>query len=1145
MREPSITPLVQPQGVRFLRSINIARDFTDPGALQSYVLTPFAQDTLTRLSAAFGSRSTQRAWRITGDFGSGKSSFALLLARLCADGPAALPKPIQGRIPQDSSKWPRLMPVLISGTREPLSCSIVRSLYQTVKAQRRSGPTPAILVRLESLNEAASRGSVPDQLVLEALSAVVDYVRATDKASGVLLILDELGKSLEFAALYPGRQDILLLQQIAEIASGSGTSPIVVVGLLHQGFSAYSESLSQPAQREWEKVAGRYDEILFHQPLEQIAHLVAESLQVQTTRLSAQLVERTQSEMDATVDLGWFGASVNKKELRQLAPRLFPLHPTVIPAAVRLFRRFGQNERSLFSLLLSNEPHGIQDFSIGSESKDGFYGLPHLFDYTRSTFGYKLGLQSYRSHWNLIESMVAGFQGEAIDFDLMKAVGLLSLLDAPSLAATVDSLTVALNKPANQARKIREALAKLEHKRHVLYSRGRDRVYCLWPNTSVNLETAYADAQNALPPPRSVGRLLREFLAPRPLVARRHYVQTGNLRHFSVEYVPVEELAQTLGADFVEATDGRIVVAMCETQEQRSECLELACSPELAKRPWLLFAVPEPLGSLRGLVHEVQKWQWIANNTPELAHDTYAAEEVSRQVQGAHVALHNTLLQYIGVGTVGQDLGLKWFASGQDLSIRDGRELLHRISDICDSVYCDAPRIHNELVNRRQLSSAAAAARLRLIERLLEHPESARLGMGEQKKPPEMSMYLSVLRRANLHRSSPQGWELTRPSGGDDVCNVGRALDKLKDLLSLHEGQRIRVSDLSAQLRLPPFGIRDGLFYLLFAVFVKIYDQEVALYEDGGFIPSVSGGEFQRMVKAPESFEAQFYRIDPARTELYKRLASILLLSRADRRDLDLLDVVKPLCELVANLPAFAIKTKTLPKTAQEIRACLIGAKEPGRLLFEDLPAALNCPIDERASRTVISRYVARLKESLDDLQAAYPSLLVSVERCLGQEFSLFARNQEGRRELQDRAQALLPAVREPRLKAFLLRLTDESLEHAAWIESIASFVSDIPPAKWTDEAFERFVVELGQLALTFKRTEAVLFSRRKSSEPAMRLAITQTDGSERERVFHIPSQTPEVKALERQFSEWLRASPSDRLPVALKVIWGKLGDSN
>ena len=43
--------------------------------------------------------------------------------------------------------------------------------------------------------------------------------------------------------MYPDRQDIYLLQQLAEAASRSDDIPFFVLGLLHQGFNAYADRL--------------------------------------------------------------------------------------------------------------------------------------------------------------------------------------------------------------------------------------------------------------------------------------------------------------------------------------------------------------------------------------------------------------------------------------------------------------------------------------------------------------------------------------------------------------------------------------------------------------------------------------------------------------------------------------------------------------------------------------------------------------------------------------------------------------------------------------------------------------------------------------------------------------------------------------
>ena len=182
-----------------------------------------------------------------------------------------------------------------------------------------------------------------------------------------------------------------------------------VVSLLHQGFNAYADQLNQSAQREWEKVAGRFEEIVFDQPVEQIANLIASALNVRTAEIPKLQSFELRQAMERTIGLGWFG-SAPAKSLSDLATRLYPLHPTVPPILIRAFRRFGQNERSLFSFLVSRQPFGLQAFSGKRLYEGDLYRLHDFYDYVRTNFGHRIAAQSYRSHWNLIDSVIEKFR---------------------------------------------------------------------------------------------------------------------------------------------------------------------------------------------------------------------------------------------------------------------------------------------------------------------------------------------------------------------------------------------------------------------------------------------------------------------------------------------------------------------------------------------------------------------------------------------------------------------------------------------------------------------------------------------------------------------------------------------------------------
>jgi hypothetical protein len=176
------------------------------------------------------------------------------------------------------------------------------------------------------------------------------------------------------------------------------------MGILHQGFDAYAENLDPTAQREWEKVAGRFEELLFNQPLDQIAELIAAALRVRVATLPAFARDEARSGLDVAMRLGLFGRNLPNRRRDNLASRIYPLHGTTVPAVVRAFSRFGQNERSLFSFLLSDEPFSLQSFSHRAIERGGTYRMPDFYDYMRVNFGYRLSMQSYRSHWTQIRT---------------------------------------------------------------------------------------------------------------------------------------------------------------------------------------------------------------------------------------------------------------------------------------------------------------------------------------------------------------------------------------------------------------------------------------------------------------------------------------------------------------------------------------------------------------------------------------------------------------------------------------------------------------------------------------------------------------------------------------------------------------------
>ena len=1131
---------------RYLRSAQLERDFHDPSALSGYCVTPETSKNLKRLSRSFRSESSQRAWRITGDFGSGKSSFALVLANLLSRTTKDLPtqiRPLRNDLDLPSNA-PKLLPVLITGARESLSQAVLRALSSALSE---SADGRLKMPAMQQLQDLAKQPDVEDRVVVSSIEKTASELVEKTHFGGIVLIIDELGKFLEYAALHPEKQDVYFLQALSESATRSKTSPFTVIGLLHQGFAVYADKLSDSSQKEWEKVAGRFEEIVFNQPLNQVALLLFNALKVDENRIPRGWKTEVKDTMSEVVDLGLYGPDAAKTALQKLAPGLYPLHPTVLPILTKFFRRFGQNERSLFSFLLSSEPFALKDFSNQPATIYSIYRLSNFYDFAAQNFGHRLSSQSFRSHWNHIDAIIRSATEEPDTIqNILKTIGILNVVESNELIPTKELISIALGVPKD----LDEDLTTLT-KRGLLFNRGR-RGYSLWPHTSVNLEQAYQEATESTPGTTPIAEVARARLDVRPVVARRHYIETGNLRHCTVQYMTVSEFVAACKNESLEhkhPADGLIILVLCESGDEQAEATKAAA--KIAGNEQLLIAISPSLDVLNGISQDLERWHWIERHTPELKDDRFAATEVSRQIVTIAHVLDARLEDYIGFRKPqpsDSKYKITWYCDGKEItSLNRGEALQSFLSNHFDHLFPDAPKISNELINRQAISSAAAAARQQLFKRVLNNAGEPFLGLPEDKAPPEKSMYLSVLAASNIHIEAKEHWTLVVPEEGDDTdpLSVSPSLNQVISILDQQPDAKVRVDLIRDELRSPPYGVRDGLIPVFLSVALKIFDAELAVYEDGVFQPEIEENLMMRLSKRPETFEFQLCRLNGFRKDLLEEFAAILKSESATQSTL--LSVVRPLCLFIDQLPDYSKQTENVSPEAIALRSAILSAKEPADLIFNTAPAALGFPkLDQ--NNTDVERLAASLKATITELRRAYTELQDRMVAFILKSSSIAASTIEEWRELHaETAESLVVEITDNDLRAFCIKLIDEHTPTPDWFESLGSFLTRCPPSRWRDKHEQEFVNKFRELYGKFNRVHSTHFEKgRKLSEDSIRLAITERSGLEHDRVIRLNrTEAKQVKALTGKVREVLAEHPELTEATLSKILWETLSNKS
>lgn len=1118
-----------------MRSVQLERDIRDASSSQGYRLTPVAADTVSRIGAGFRPNSTQRAWRVAGDYGSGKTDFALALARLAKGARAELPSELHSLLPKNLN----YKLALATGDAEPLGRTVLRALG--VKSNDVVRPTT---------NE-----------VIKSVSRAVT-VACSGKHDGLLLIIDELGKNLEYASRNPDSDDIFLLQRLAEEACRSGNRPLVVVVLLHQGIAAYASGLDSAARREWDKVAGRYDEIVFMQSIEQLPALVAATLNIDRSRLPKEISKRASSDMAAAVRVGMYGAGASSS-LPGLGPAIFPLHATVLPILVRAMRRFGQNERSMFSFLASAEPMALQHHCRRIKltgDLDPFYRIADFFDFARSNLLTALtaGSSTNQTRWGVVDEVIASTPVDTPEETLvLKTVAMLSLLDAADIPATEEAVLLAVGGRRDRAKGALESLRR----RGVIYERGSVKGLCLWPHTSVNIDDVFKRGREALSlgtaghdqTHAEVGRAAVDHLCrhieSESLVPRGYYARTGTLRNADVRLLPASRVDDAINFQPENSNSDLILTVMVPADgRDRSNAFRMLDDryAELAERH--LVAVVEPLPAAISALSDLMAWEWGEANTPQLSGDRYAREEVGRQIAQSRRIFDSHLngLSNLAVPIPGKSFPL--FTRHEKRTSRPGRDLLEFLGKECERIFSKSPRVLNELINRRLPSSAAVAARTKLAEAMATAPHREYLGMANVKRPAEMALYLSVLHGGGFHvrdRNGSGEWGFRLPSRNQDVLNLLPSLDEITRVIrGTGDDAMVPVPAVFEALGRPPFGVREGLKPVILALYLATHHQRVALYEDGTYLHTVGGQDFLRLMKEPQAFHLQFCMLEGVRGEVFSKLLNLLEYEPRDPNAPDLLDLVRPLSVFISrDIPEYARRTNNLKAHVIAVRRVLLDSREPVRMVFTQLPEACGLPAIAPKKPFDAQKLAGHLKEALHDIQTAYSNLIKRLGQSLCAAFDLQLDVSDGRKLIAARAEQLAAVITEPSLRAFALRLADARLSLQAWIESIGNLLARKSPERWNDQDETEFLHQLEMAAGRFRRTECALIgTTKKLNGHACRIALTKSDGAEVAQIIDWDGMDEaSLKAARTEVDQLFDRLGTHGVAAAMSALWSRL----
>lgn len=1027
---------------RFLRSIRIDSDLGDATALEGFVCPQSSADILLTM-ARHVYETKQGAFTWTGPYGSGKSSLVVALSALL-NGNANLQQDVEQVFGRKLTRTVR--ETLPTGTKGWRILPVVA---------RRDDPVVVIgeAVKQTGLVSRQPRGGWTESNLIGALTEVAAEKPRTH--GGLILFIDEMGKFLEGAA--QDGSDIYILQQLAEAASRSN-GRLLVVGVLHQAFEEYAHRLPHETRDEWAKIQGRFVDLIVNTAGEEQIDLISRAIDSDGHSKESGALASTVAAFVRR------GRTTDAQRLAAILEACWPLHPVVACLLGPISRRrFGQNQRSIFGFLNSSEPHGFQDFLSHAEDRE-LYGPDRLWDYLRANLEPSILASPDGHRWALAAEALERCEsigGDALHLRLLKTIAVIDLFKERSgLVANFELLRTCF--PETSDRQLEKALTRLDKWSFTIFKKFLD-ARAIFAGSDFDIDRAVRAALDEID--EVDFKELNSLAGLQPILAKRHYHETGALRWFDVNIVPVNGLVDLVSD--LEPKNGAIgqFLLSIPTEGEGEEQAEDVCR-KAARRSgkWdIVVGISKRSWTIVPLARELFALDNVSNDHPELAGDSVARREVSARLATLQALLETELHRAF-------DNAL-WFRKHHQPKRLRQADLNSIASELAYDRFVESPCLHNELLNRQKPSSSAIAAQNNLLRRMVLNEGEPRLGIDGF--PAEGGLFVSILEATGLYAKRGKSWRfvspITNPEDHNHLAPMWRwALNYIKN----HADRTVPVSELFDEWRKPPFGVKDGLMPILAVAFVLSQRDKLAVYRDGIFRAKFDDVDVDHLAKDSAFIQLRWMDLTDVARRLLSGMAQVVRdLDKAnDLAHLEPIDVARGLVAIYDRLPKWSKRTMRLSSNAVTIRELFKRAHDPNRFLFDDIPGTLGEDLS-LGSDAVLHRVIGSVREGLEELVQAYPAMLHHWRDLMLAELQVPNISPQSLAELRDRADNIRQLAGDFRLDAFVGRLSRFDGSDGSF-EGIASLAANKPPRDWVDTDLDHAAVELADLAQKFLRAE-------------------------------------------------------------------------
>ncbi|WP_028400579.1 hypothetical protein [Ectobacillus panaciterrae] len=692
---------------------------------------------------------------------------------------------------------------------------------------------------------------------VEQIKSVLEQLNK--KNLGLFIAYDEFGRLLQTLETHEIHETMQDLQDLAELTDHHSDN-IHLLLITHRNLGQYFSLFTDEFKNEFQRIEKRFktyyvesDRYTFIRLADNVLHEID---------VSANIDQHTKEELVKYLRKYPLFPELNQQEIERLVIEgVYPIHPVTLYLLPHLSSLFGQNERTLFTFLESQDSGGLRNHM---SKRDSHYLPFYLFQYFfPSVFDVDTSKEEYASlkvYKNLItripdidKGINSGGHKNLIQFiTLWQLVGLQS-----KFKLTTEFLSFALNINMIELEKIMEELVKLKAVRY-------NRVLEYWElleGSSFHLENLIQDKSLTLNTTRAKRiNVLGHVLPKRFYFANEYNDEKSLTRYANVQVVfSSDVIADKLTVELTEhnKSDATIYYILLEENKQYDEVL---AKVQQFKSNLSIFVLNKTSYQvIQQPVNELVAIETLLEDVELLKEDKNLQQELLLKKEDLKFEVDN----YMSCFTSYTPETI-WIYNSEIMDIRSEMVLEEELSNLMFKFYPYTPEVTNDSFNRRFINNIQRKAGYKVLDHVINEYQDENFGIEGQ--GPDYLIYATIFKNNQLNLI--------------DLENISNENFKmLRNALKekLEKETRGKLSGLVNIMRSQPFGIREPLIPIYLVSLLRDKWDDMMFYRNEMYVAGVNGEKFYQMVNEADEYEYVYHELEETYQNFFNELDRLFI----------------------------------------------------------------------------------------------------------------------------------------------------------------------------------------------------------------------------------------------------------------------------